>query len=500
MTRRWRLVWLSLAVGLCCSGSGVCEDDNPRKPLYLPYDPAVMHYGLTPEQAAERARLWVGQPGLEMTLEHVVHYPYRPWQDHYQFKTVDTSSFWINCESGWVKHWESWDAASNRRLMYEQEASDGLIRLEPQQLIDAAEAFVRSKDPSWGERNMTVFPDGLSGVNARNVVFIQSLSPGVYYSGRIQSLALNPFTAEVVSYYGCEEPPPTISLQPSITESQAVAHAFSVLPALQPTAQTAYVHPIAVGSLLAVSLEVGKDDLRQEFLFYDVSLSWAPDPNLTYEECVQRGRPILIKIHAHTGAYLLHANYLGGGGVPLPGARPKGISFAEKPNGQIELNAGAVRRNEVALNISLRPESRGGTAYWYAGYLRATYWGGEVTRQGNELRLRVGDRTAVVRDGERTAQFNGKPFRLSGAPFQRRGRSYVPVELLARLTGERFTWHSKAARLEIRSPSFASAQANGVAYRAPTAPALADLPAPPKAPADPLMRPVDPSAPPGPRR
>lgn len=497
--RRWGLVCLSLATALCCSGSGICEEDDARGPLYLPYDPAVMQYGLTPEQAAERARLWVGQPGLEMTLRHVAHYPHRSWQDFYMFESVDKQSFEIDCNGGWVKYWDSIAAARNLTSMQRREASDGLIRLPPQQLIDAAEAFVRSKDPEWDGRNMIVFPDGLSGVNESDVLFIQSPAPGVYYSGGIRSVGLNPFTAEVVTYYGCEEPPPTISLQPSITESQAVAQAFSVLPSLQPAARTAYVHPVE--GLLTVTLEVGKDDLRQDFLFYDVSLSWAAEPNLTYEECVQRGRSILIKIHAHTGLYVEHANYLGGGtAAPVPGAKPRGIHFPEKRNRMILLDRGKVSRDEIALDTSLRAEIRGRTAYWYAGYLRAAYWRGEVSRQGNELRLRAGDRSAVVRDGERIAQFNGKPFRLSGAPFQRRGRSYVPVELLARLTGESFTWNSKTARLEIRSPSFRSARANGVAHRAPLAPALADLPAPPRTPADPPVRPVDPSAPSEPRR
>lgn len=72
----------------------------------------------------------------------------------------------------------------------------------------------------------------------------------------------------------------------------------------------------------------------------------------------------------------------------------------------------------------------------------------EVTRNGETLRLRVGDAHATV---------NGMPFTLVHAPFRVRGRVMIGLRALARAFSVHASYDARTARIAVMTPGIGEA-------------------------------------------
>ncbi|MBI3946944.1 MAG: hypothetical protein HY321_13555 [Armatimonadetes bacterium] len=71
-------------------------------------------------------------------------------------------------------------------------------------------------------------------------------------------------------------------------------------------------------------------------------------------------------------------------------------------------------------------------------------------REGKELALKTPDgRRFVLRDGSRTLQVDGAPVTSRHAPIVIRGRTYLPLSLWERITGDEFRWDEKANAVRV---------------------------------------------------
>jgi uncharacterized Zn-binding protein involved in type VI secretion len=111
----------------------------------------------------------------------------------------------------------------------------------------------------------------------------------------------------------------------------------------------------------------------------------------------------------------------------------------------------------VHLTFDGRPVDRaGGIAVARGGVVYADVvdlskaFDGLLTAQGHTVVVTVAATTATFTAGSRTAQIQGSPVALSGAPFFRHGDLYVPLDaFVVRLAGARLRVNARRSRADI---------------------------------------------------
>lgn len=181
----------------------------------VPYDPNTMNYSISPDQAKEAARAWIGSPNLQLDLSSVDIPPdgYNGTPE-YIFKTSDGSQEFAVCTStGIVRMW------TNKTLQnaYRQKCLPGrdISTMLPKSEINAARvAFLTAKYPGFVQYNM-----GATCNNERN--YAEHLTNGVINNSRRVNSRIDDWTGEVFFYLAPAASNPSISTQFTVQKNQA---------------------------------------------------------------------------------------------------------------------------------------------------------------------------------------------------------------------------------------------------------------------------------------
>jgi hypothetical protein len=80
----------------------------------------------------------------------------------------------------------------------------------------------------------------------------------------------------------------------------------------------------------------------------------------------------------------------------------------------------------------------------------------EVDKSGS-IEVTLGERSLVLRVGDRHAKVNGMPLTLKRAPFRVRGRVLVSLDAVATALGVRAHYDARTARIEVVTPGVGQA-------------------------------------------
>ncbi|MBI3945321.1 MAG: hypothetical protein HY321_05345 [Armatimonadetes bacterium] len=441
------------AVLLIVGSARICTADV----IHAPYDPQTMQFPVSPEQAFAIARAWTGDPMPDLELEYVWWVEDILWSETYRLREPGSQVVNVDCYTGWVQRWTSipLESAYCAHASWNQNPRPPELPLA--QLQAAATAFARARYPGFDALNM-----GLMDLRVQTSLawsFATVLPTGGFFLGNQCAVATDPFAGDVWSFvaWGPGEAV-TVPLTPTVSAAAAETIALD---------SYAGEPGIPVALIVAPSrLNVTIDGLGEQRLVWLVETATSEDPNYTLEEWVANegdgSSDWSVWVDAFTGEILYHQGYLGSGGKrPAPeGWQPRLVRLTRKPE-QRRGPTGAelleprhikvlVEGRQPAGRSGYPPIRRDGAVYWYAGYARSRLWKMTWAREGKELTLKRPDgRRFVLRDGSRTLRVDGTPEAIPDAPVVVRGRTYLPLSLWERITGDEFRWDEKANAVRI---------------------------------------------------
>ncbi len=426
----------------------------------IPYNPATMQFPVSPEQAANTARTWVGNPTLELNLLGVLLEDTAFQTEQYVFESPDGQLIKVSPYTGFVWSWGNRTSLDAYQEQIRQDLSNPIPRLSAQLLDQIALQFARDHYLGFDDLNMQrVLTEDLG-----SVVFGTALPGGGYFSGNYCTLSLNVFSGEVVGYSCLRSGATTVPVAPTLTSDQAAAFALASFSGA-PGVASAFTYNSSQRHVIL-------DSLGQQRVVWVTFVATSTNPNLTFASWQQQSELGATRHHvyvdAHNGQVINQETFLGGGGdgkPPLTGWRSKEVRFRTVPASSAILGR---RRRTAATAPEIRvivdgkwipsilypPLVDRGTVYWYVGYLKSRLWGMSVRRDGAQLTITDGKgQRFVFRDGARDFLVGEKRLLSSAAPRVTRGRTYLPAPIWEAVTGAKFTYVARDRALRISRPS-----------------------------------------------
>lgn len=208
-----RCHWISLGIVVCTIFSlGAIVFAK-----LIPFD-ASMSFPITVEEAKASARAWAADPSLELSLVGVED----PEEGddlppYYVLLSADgRQRFMVDCTNGHVHHWRDVQATQQYLRAIEETPYDESGHLPASELTAAVREFLIAHYPQFLSLDMQ--PVGTGALVAE---YCQRLQGSVRFHGRSAACEINPWTGAIVSYMAWFSDPPAISLEHTVTVSQA---------------------------------------------------------------------------------------------------------------------------------------------------------------------------------------------------------------------------------------------------------------------------------------
>jgi len=333
----WRITIVTLAIMVI----GVFAECHAE---IIPYDPNTMNYPISVQQAEQAARDWAQDPNLTFSLEGIFTIPSDPsYPHHYVLKTADDlQKFDVNCQTGEVHRWLD-VAALNAYATKRNEAWPETSQMSVPELNGIERQFLVNKYQNFTSLNMQhVNPESLDSLYA------QRLSNGVWFDGNNAGCWVDPWSGAIIRYIGVHSPAPTVSIEPTITQSQAEQAALSHCGAIQvedfdENEEGFLVNPQAGFILDNKGLWVVTDDEGLQRLAWDIIVIESPTQGynlemymeeLAAEIPVPSGTIYDVWIDAHTGDIFKreYGETVWFASLPAPTFNPDGGNYQSAQN------------------------------------------------------------------------------------------------------------------------------------------------------------------------
>ncbi len=232
----YRVLVLAAGLWLVCPTTAAGQIFRPERcggHSKIPYDPASMSFGLTPEQAAERVRAWMQEPDLQLQVVGVATdrtddylqlnpWPAWEWELQYMLEGSDGKHYFVR-----IHPWVSvayWDTSADT-----PSGTDPGLYLSDAQRQAVAEAFARARTPNlWGAPHMQ-----------EHYGRVMACYNGVRHPLRSTAASVHPETGALITCVMTDPGVPAISLSPAVSEPTARQMAIASL--LQATDYTGVV-------------------------------------------------------------------------------------------------------------------------------------------------------------------------------------------------------------------------------------------------------------------
>lgn len=187
----------------------------------IPYDSNTMNYNITPTQAIQAAKDWIGNQNLQLEVT-LVDQPDagQEYTPRYIIKTIDrTQTFFVDTSDGSIISWKN-NLLAGIFSDKCQNKEDISKKLPASEISAARDAYLLNKYPGFIQYNMK--PVDMSGAR-----YAQLLPNGAYNFFRQVTCGVDEWTGEIYSYYAPKASDSPISTQYSIQKNQAEQNALS---------------------------------------------------------------------------------------------------------------------------------------------------------------------------------------------------------------------------------------------------------------------------------
>jgi hypothetical protein len=432
-----RVLILAAGLWLVCPTTAAGQIFRPQRfggHSWIPYDPASMSFGLTPEQAAERVRAWMQNPTLQLQVVGVATdrtddylqlspWPTWQWELKYLLEGSDGKHYFVR-----IHPWVSIE-------YYDMSADTPLVTYPRRYISDAtrqavAEAFIRARNPDlWGAEHRQ---DHFDRVTARY--------QGVIHPLRYTSCRVHRETGALIGCVMTDPGVPAIPLTPTVSALAAQAIAIPFL--LQSHAYVAAAPSNADDRALCLFLHSDEMALVHR-LAWSVPLTATRDnpptqDGIWYEHDVY--------VDAHTGEPFRIDSYLGGKAPARNVRLRRRTGLAALLTMPLRM---AVGDREVIT--AMPPLLIHGKPYLWAGWLRNSLVRGDgtaVTYSSGQLTLARHDTTRVVPIkplGPGTKQAD----RAWNGGFIVGNRCYVPLKTVQGFSGLHVSYDARGRRVRL---------------------------------------------------
>jgi len=275
--------------------------------MIIPYDPNTMNYPVSVQQAEQAARDWAQNPTLDLVLEGIYLNPPDPEFPHYYaLKSADAlQKFKIHCQTGEMCMWVD-VAASHAYTTKLNEDWPESTQMSAADLHVITRQFLSIKYQNFVSLNMQQL-DPLDP----QASYRQRFANGVWYWGNQGACFIDPWAGTVYRYAGTHSPPPTVSIDPTITQGEAEQAALSHCENMQiedPDNHT-LVYPQSAFILDNIGLWIAEDEQDEQRLAWRIKVTVSAYPGYTleiYEQGVEEtgdpdGPIYEVFVDAHTG-------------------------------------------------------------------------------------------------------------------------------------------------------------------------------------------------------
>lgn len=418
----------------------------------IPYDPAHMHYEVTPDQAVASVQAWSGNTSISLTLSGIYSLVGFPAKDEYIYRSLDHQTFRVRCHTGLLWRWTNKVQYDSYQASLKQHQQ---TELSQSQLERSALAFAKGHYPNFVPLNMQelTYNDG-------QVIFCSQTATGAWFKGNVCLVELNNFTGEALGYTAeTATSGVTIPTSANLSASQAETNALNwLLGPMQPG------DPILSAFTTQPSeLAVVADDLGQQRLLWMIYAAKSTTRvNYTYSLWVQNNYDLAysceVGIDANTGEVVSCLDWLGGK-KPEPShsltwqSRSKSIKRSAENGSVTAQEMGQDQKAFQQLKFQIRGEDTSlmfpplqilGHPYFYVSYLRHNTPVRKF-RSGDETFLATDPRRELIsQPHHRTYQINGQTRRMSAKPVLFNGRCYVPLDVVQAVLGGKWSYDAKA--------------------------------------------------------
>lgn len=416
---------------------------------WVPYEPTVMSFGLTPEQAADRVRAWMQDPNLQLQVVGIATdrtddylqadpWPTWDWDLQYMLQDLDEKRYFVR-----IHPWVS--------VAYYDMTADTPCGLDPSLYIgDAqrqavAEAFIRGRSPDlWGAENQQMH---YGRVMARY--------QGVCHPLRYAACSVHPETGALIQCVLADPGVPTVPLTPTVSAAAAQGIAIPFL--LQAAAYAATAPSNAGGREQHLFLYSDPLTLVHRLAWSVPLTATGDDPptpdSIWFEHDVY--------VDAHTGEPFFIETYLGANETPPAGSAVRRARTAASVPTLLQLWLG-----KRELRTAMPPILVEGRPYLWAGWLRSPLL------QGDGTAVTYASKRLVVRRGAKTRTFSvyaggaqPQPRSCSSVvALVRGGRCYLPLDAVRQLTTLP-VWFDTSSRAVRFGPARSAARRGRVAER-----------------------------------
>jgi hypothetical protein len=310
----------------------------------IPYDPNTMNYPISVQQAEQAARDWAQNPNLTFSLEGIFTIPSDPsYPHHYVLRTADDlQKFDVNCQTGEVYHWKDITALTAYYTKLTEHWPE-TSQMSVPELNGIVRQFLVNKYQNFASLNMQqVYPDSPS---SPSTLYLQRLSNGVWFYENKAKCQIDLWSGAITNYFGVHSPAPTVSIEPTITQSQAEQAALSHCGAIQVPDEygEGFVYPQAGFILDNKGLWVVTDDEGLQRLAWDIIVIESSTPGYNLEMYMQElaaeipvpsGTIYDVWIDAHTGDIFKreYGETVWFASLPAPTFNPDGGTYQSAQN------------------------------------------------------------------------------------------------------------------------------------------------------------------------